>query len=302
VRLETGVPRQALTGQTWVVQATTLAIGGESGVGIKPDGSVVQFGKYPPGTPPASTNAGVLSVTEGPYHAMAINKDGTLAAWGSNNWGQVSIPEGLSGVVAIATAVTTNLVLKDDGTVAAWGYESAVTDRIPAGLSDVVAISLGNTHALALKADGTVVAWGNGSEAVVPAGLTDVVEIVAGGSMSVARRADGSVVQWGYIHADRPLPQGLTGVRTLGLAYGRYYGLAVLSDTQVIAFGDNSNGPDIGQAPADQANVVSLAMGKYYYNAALHQDGHITVFGKSMVNLDLPAEVPPELRLRVPVR
>ena len=44
---------------------------------------------------------------------------------------------------------------------------------VPAGLSGVMAVAAGDYHSLALKADGTVVAWGdnNYGQCTVPAGL-----------------------------------------------------------------------------------------------------------------------------------
>ena len=46
------------------------------------------------------------------------------------------------------------------GRVVAWGSDSYGQSTVPDGLSDVTAIAAGNAHSLALKSDGTVVAWG----------------------------------------------------------------------------------------------------------------------------------------------
>src|SRR5207244_11398029 len=89
---------------------------------------------------------------------------GTVIAWGCQgdnaDFGQCSVPSGLSGVTAIAAGLTSSLALKDDGTVVAWGCGGA-NDRgqcsVPAGLSGVTAIAAGASHSLALKSDGTVV-------------------------------------------------------------------------------------------------------------------------------------------------
>lgn len=300
VVLETGAPRQTLSTQTWVVSATTVGIGGAYGLGVKPDASLALLGPQLI-DPPASTNQGVLSVSASHLHALALLKDGTIAAWGRPpfGYGLDQVPAGLSGVVAVAAGALYNVVLKDDGTVLVWGDDVV---QAPAGISDVIAISAGLHHVLALRADGTVLAWGSNEAGAtsVPEGLTEVVEVSAGNATSIARRADGSLVQWGSVHPDRPLPAGLTGVRTLGLGIGRRYGLAVVSDTQVIAFGEASSNPEIGMPPPVQTNVVSLTMGKYYYDAALHQDGSLTVFGWGMGAFNLPSQIPPGLVLRVP--
>ena len=106
----------------------------------------------------------------------------------------------MSGVVAIAAGSAHNLVLKADGTVFAWGLNNYGQSSIPAGLSNVVAIAAGGWHNLALKSNGTVVAWGAGSgtnvnvdykQNIVPAGLSNVVQVAGGTVHSLAAYGSG---------------------------------------------------------------------------------------------------------------
>src|SRR5687768_7151959 len=46
---------------------------------------------------------------------------GELVAWGSNAFGQVTIPPGATNVVAIAAGFFHSLALRANGTVVAWG-------------------------------------------------------------------------------------------------------------------------------------------------------------------------------------
>jgi hypothetical protein len=52
--------------------------------------------------------------------------------------------------------------------VAAWGNNSFNQSTVPDGLTGVVAIASGWRHSLALKADGTIVGWGDNSDGQLP--------------------------------------------------------------------------------------------------------------------------------------
>ena len=133
-------------------------------------------------------------------HFLAIRNDGTVAAWGSNTYGESSVPTGLTNVVAISCGNRHSVALKADGTVSAWGVSSVVGETaVPTGLSNVVAIATGNGHNLVLKNDGTVVAWGENEfgQANVPVGLTNIVAVACGGWFSLALRNDGTIAGWG---------------------------------------------------------------------------------------------------------
>jgi alpha-tubulin suppressor-like RCC1 family protein len=131
---------------------------------------------------------------------------------------------GLSDVKAVAAAELNSAALKKDGTVWAWGSndfgnlgngskkESPVPVRV-AKLTDVVAISIGMQHCLALKSDGTVWGWGFGwgfndagvfdagkcVHRLTPikiAGLADVKAVEAGFHLAVLKK-DGTLWTWG---------------------------------------------------------------------------------------------------------
>jgi len=118
--------------------------------------------------------------------------DGTIAAWGYNNHGQlgtgnkvtarapvlVKMDGVLAGkqVVAVEAGAYQSYALCSDGTLAAWGYNDegelgnggSTGSLVPVAVDvsgalagrKVASIAAGQYHALALCTDGTVVSWG----------------------------------------------------------------------------------------------------------------------------------------------
>jgi len=78
--------------------------------------------------PPPVLPEGVLQISAGTNHSLKLRSDGTVWAWGANNYGQLGIGE-ISPV-------------------------SSMTQVI--GLTDVIHVAAGETHSLAVKSDGTV--------------------------------------------------------------------------------------------------------------------------------------------------
>ena len=135
-------------------------------------------------------------------------------------------------VTTIASENTHNLALCSDGTVAAWGYNnygqlgnnSTTNSNVPVAVTKtgvlaaktVLAIAVGDSHSLALCADGSLAAWGynnygqlgnnNITNSSVPVLVTQtgvlagktVVGAIAGDSHSIALCADGTLAAWGY--------------------------------------------------------------------------------------------------------
>jgi hypothetical protein len=209
---------------------------------------------------------------------------GRVAAWGSNDSGQTSVPPGLTNVLAIAAGGADSLVLKADGTVVAWGANDFGQTDVPSGLTNVVAIAAGGANSLALKADGTVVAWGenDAGDTDVPPDLTNVVAISAGSdSHSLALKADGTVVAWGNnSNGQTDSPRFLSNV--VAIACGDVLNLALKSDGTVVAWGDNING--VPPVPAAATNVVAISA--RFGILALRGDGTVVAWRRAP---ELPA-------------
>lgn len=114
-------------------------------------------------------------------HCLALDKNGTVWAWGNGGFGQLGREigssytplevKGLDNVVAIDTGLNYSLALKKDGTVWGWGINSkgllpgetapkTATPTQVSGLSNIIEIAAGANHYLALERDGTLWGWG----------------------------------------------------------------------------------------------------------------------------------------------
>jgi len=176
----------------------------------------------------------IIAIAGGGYHSLALKRDGTVWAWGCNDYGQLgdnsttqrNTPvqvQGLTDIIAIAAGWGHSVAVKSDGTVWAWGRNqfgqlgnnSTVNRLVPVQiLTDSVAIEAGYAHTIALKRDGTVWAWGWNSygqlgdnsitNRLTPVQiLTGVAAIAAGEDFSIALKSDSTVWEWGRSDSSR---------------------------------------------------------------------------------------------------
>ncbi|RJQ68449.1 hypothetical protein D5S17_32085 [Pseudonocardiaceae bacterium YIM PH 21723] len=178
-----------------------------SSVSLQVDaGRVVGWGQH--ATIPPEAQSGVIAISAGTNHSLALKADGTLIAWGDNTWNQVTIPsEAQHDVIAMSAGEQHNLVLKSDGTVIAWGqYMNGPQDVVIArpARTGVKALSAAPYFDMALKSDGTVVAWGGGDPGQYVDGnmpipeeaKTGVVGIAGIAGRLFALKPDGTLYSW----------------------------------------------------------------------------------------------------------
>lgn len=177
----------------------------------------------------------IQKIAVGQTHTLAIQRDGSLWAWGKNDKGQIGdgtttdrlSPKMISPGptwISVAAGDKFSFALRSNGTLWAWGDRSVgqlgdgVTSATPVlaakqiGGSDWVAVKAGDLHVVALKKDGTLWAWGyggfgqlgNGDSAnqSVPIQESTLdnrwVGIGAGAVDSMGIKEDGTLWTWGW--------------------------------------------------------------------------------------------------------
>ncbi|MHC5083637.1 MAG: hypothetical protein ACYTET_06825, partial [Planctomycetota bacterium] len=67
-----------------------------------------------------SLGSDIVAIAAGYEHSLALRGDGSVAAWGKNDFGQAESPAG-NDFIAIAAGGNSSLALRSDGSIAAWG-------------------------------------------------------------------------------------------------------------------------------------------------------------------------------------
>jgi hypothetical protein len=243
-------PRQFITSTPYAVQAAnaTVAASANAVSAANINGTIAATQLPANVITNGATNVNIIGTFSGNAGNLTnvninalIQTETPVVGWGDDDFGETTIPIGLSNVVAFAAGEHHSLALLGNGTVASWGYNSYGQTTILPGLSNVVAIAAGAWHSLALQSNGIVVGWGfdNFGETNVPAGLSNVSAIAGGYEHSLALLANGTVVGWGdNSFGETTIPAGLSNV--VAIAAGGYNGLALLGNGTVAGWGNNT--------------------------------------------------------------
>lgn len=92
----------------------------------------------------------LTDVTAGSSHALGLRPDGTVVQWGA--YGQYFdwVPAGLSGVASVEAGGNQFYALGVEGALTGWGYGGAPIAAMPSGLGRVLDVSAGLDHTLAI--------------------------------------------------------------------------------------------------------------------------------------------------------
>ncbi len=210
---------------------------------------------------------------------LTVRLNGSVLAWGYNEYGQCNVPSPNSDFVIVSGGAWHNLGLKSDGSVVGWGLNNQDQCTVPSPNSDFVGVSAGHAHSLGLKSDGSVVPWGFGGngECTVPSPNTGFVAVSAGGYFSLGLKSDGSVVTWGSnVHGQCTIPS--PNADFVAISAGDTHSLLLKSDGSVVAIGKNTNGECT--IPSPNSGFVAVAAG-YTHSVGLKSDGSVVAWGSN---------------------
>ena len=64
-------------------------------------------------------------------HSLGLLEDGSVLAWGDNNYGQTTVPKTDKKFIAIGGGAYNSLGLLEDGSVLAWGLNHCGQTTVP---------------------------------------------------------------------------------------------------------------------------------------------------------------------------
>jgi len=122
------------------------------------DGTLECWG-YDLRRPTFTPGGSYVDVAAGEDHACALDHEGAMVCWGSNNEGQVTGPQAAGdGWRAVSAGRDLTCALHDDGHLACWGADRYGQDAPPSGSFETLAVE--TLHGCALRTDGDMACWG----------------------------------------------------------------------------------------------------------------------------------------------
>lgn len=151
-------------------------------------------------------------------HTALITEDGTLWAWGNNDYGQIgdgttedrlSPVKIMDNVASVSAGYFSTMAITTDGTLWAWGNNvlgglgdgTTENRHYPVRIMDnVVSVSAAPFYTMAVKTDGTLWVWGDYQYGLSPMKIMDDVASTSQAkdrTLTVALKTDGTLWAWG---------------------------------------------------------------------------------------------------------
>ena len=197
------------------------------------NGQITTWGDNPPynlNLIPQDGNSNIAQIALGAHHALAVTTNGNVVGWGTNLYGELTIPN-MSDIVQVAVGLNHSVALKSNGSVQMWGKQTSLTAPADGRTTGITQIAAGDNHTVLLGNDGRVFVYGSSSQPSFTG--KNIVAIAAGSDSSLALGDDGAVYRWGVSSA---IPVRVAGSVMRIFATGNLYG-ALRSDGELILWG-----------------------------------------------------------------
>ena len=217
--------------------------------------------------PPSELESYFASISAGGYHTCGVKRDGSVACWGPNGFGQSTPPAGEFASISAGDAHTCGV--RPNGTVDCRGNNFHGQSTPPA--EEFASVSAGRDHTCGLRTDGTVDCWGEDQEGRATPPAEEFASISAGGYHTCGVKRDGSVACWGRDDEGQATPPDR---EFSSVSAGLSHNCGVRRDGAVACWGRD----DEGQATPPGGEFSSVSAG-LSHNCGVRTDGTVACWG-----------------------
>lgn len=244
-------------------------------------------------TPPKGLKAVQVAASGNEYtqdkiHSLALQKNGTVVAWGYNAQGQCNVPSDLRNAVSVAAGNGVSVAVRSDGSLAIWG-SGKLFDAIPKDLTEVVQVAFTQQGVLFLFANGTsrFVGERSSSEEKMATDSHSNIVSIAGGRLGFGVTDAGKVVNLSKRAEDATfIPKDLGEVAALATMddYCSHV-TAIQIDGSLRAWGRN----DAGQCEVPAGLRAKAVSSSNSHVVAITTEGTLVSWGANWAGeLDVP--------------
>ncbi len=227
----------------------------------------------------------IVKVAAGFDHALVLNDQGEVFAWGNNRQKQATIPTELKfakDIKDIYAGYQASIALTEDGRSIYFGntMNNDYDEFHPyQGRLDKIAVTTDGL--IGLTKDGEVGYLGTQQNAYtrIPENMGKIVDIAATGVTVAAVNEEGKVFVWGNAtpaKGEKNMPEFTSKV--VQLSGGKYHYTAITEDGEVFAWGSNNYKQTNIPKKVKDADIEKIYSG-YYQNYGITSDGSVMTWG-----------------------
>lgn len=251
-----------------------IAAGDFHTVGLKDDATLAAVGSNVYGQTDVSSWTNVIQVAAGSFHTIAVRENGRVNASGLDSSDQTDVSS-WTGIIQAAAGLSHTVGLKSDGKVVATGANDSGQTNVT-NWSSIDQVAVGRSHTVGVKTNGTVVAVGlNGNSQLNVTSWSNVTQVAAGKAFTLGLMENGTVLGVGLNDKGQLNVTGWTNI--IQIVARDSHSIGLKGDGTVVSTGSNLYGQ---RDVSTWTDIKEIATGRYH-TVGLREDGTILAVGSN---------------------